>query len=93
MLDSLDSVEPEVTKKTTVNHKRDNAIAYEPRPAGGRPDIRDSVMVSAMVREPEVRTTHDSKIVMTETTVTKLGDKQKNILGKVYEVLKKHEKQ
>lgn len=94
MLDSLDMVQPEITKKTTVNHKRDNQIAYEPRPAGGsRPIMSDSVMVSAMVREPEVKQTNDSKIIKTETTVTKLGDKQKNILGKVYEVLKKHEKQ
>lgn len=94
MLDSLDTVQPEVTKKTTVNHRHDNQVAYEPRQVGGsRPIMSDSVMVSAEVRYPETRETHDSKVIKTETTVTKLGDKQKNILGKVYEVLKKHEKQ
>jgi hypothetical protein len=41
----------------------------------------------------EVRQIDDNKIITTETTVTKISDKQKNILGKVYEVVKKHEKQ
>jgi hypothetical protein len=36
---------------------------------------------------------HTSKTITTETTVTKIGDKQKNIITKVYDVIKKHEKQ
>jgi hypothetical protein len=93
MLDSLNSFEPEIVKRTTIKNRKENPIAYEDRAAGGgRPYINDSIIVLAKDRQPETITVHDSKIIKTETTVTKIGDKQKNVLTKIYDVLKKHEK-
>lgn len=93
MLDSLNSFEPEIVKRTTVKNREDNPVVYEDRaPGGGRPYTHDSIIVLAKDRQPEVITVHDSKIIKTETTVTKIGNKQKNVLTKIYNVLKKHEK-
>jgi hypothetical protein len=93
MLDSLNSFEPEIVKRTTIKNRKDNPVAYEDRASGGgRPYTNDSVVVLAKDRQPEIITVHDSKIIKTETTVTKIGNKQKNVLTKIYNVLKKHEK-
>jgi hypothetical protein len=40
-----------------------------------------------------VTRTNTNKTIKTETTVTKISDKHQNILDKVMDVLKKHEKQ
>lgn len=55
--------------------------------------VSDSIVSSADIRFPKKTKTYDSKVIKIETTVTKMGYKQKNILDKVIEVLKKHEKQ
>ena len=88
MLDSLDSFEPEIVKRTTIKNKEDNPIVYDNH--HGNNQHTDSIMVAA---SPITLERHSSKTITTETTVTKIGDKHKNVLSKVYDVLKKHEKQ
>lgn len=87
MLDSLANIGPEISKKTTVKNNKVNQIVYNDQ---GSSVSLDTMVVSSPL---EVRQIDDNKIITTETTVTKISDKQKNILGKVYEVVKKHEKQ
>ena len=87
MLDSLANIGPEISKKTTVKNNKVNKIVYNDHGSGVS---LDTMAVSSPL---EVRQIDDNKIITTETTVTKISDKQKNILGKVYEVVKKHEKQ
>ncbi len=86
MLDSLDKVEPEIVKRTTTRNNEYRPIVHHQHSG----ELVDSVIVAASPRQIETNT---NKIVTTETTVSKIGDKQKNILGKVYDVIKKHEKQ
>jgi Tfp pilus assembly protein PilV len=92
MLDSLDGLEPEIVKKTTINHNRENQIVHQQHTSIAHHG-NDTIMVAAMVREPDNREIVNSKTIKTETTVTKMGGKQKKILNNVYEVLKKHEKE
>ena len=87
MLDSLNMVEPEIVKKTTIKNKTDRPIVHHTVRDN---HLVDSVMVATSPLEVETRS---SKTITTETTVSKIGDKHKSILGNVYEVLKKHEKQ
>jgi len=85
MLDSLDSVEPEIIKKTSVKNKKEpNIIKHH--------DIinhHDTIMVAASRADIIERT----KTVKTETTISKMGDKHKSIIKNVYNVLQKHQKQ
>lgn len=92
MLDSLNGFKPEVVKKTSVKETRDEPLV-EHRSYSIVRHPEDSLVVLASVREPEVRTIHNNKVIKTETTVTKMGDKHKTILDKVYKVLEKHDKQ
>lgn len=87
MLDSLANIGPEISKKTTVKNNKVNQIVYNDH---GNGVSLDTMVVSSPL---EVREIDDNKIITTETTITKIGSKQKDILGKVYEVVKKHEKQ
>jgi hypothetical protein len=87
MLDSLNDIEPEIIKKITIKNDNVNPIVLE-----NNYNISDTVMVSTASAQMVTRT-NTSKTIKTETTVTKIGDKQKNILDKVMNVLKKHEKQ
>jgi len=91
MLDSLYVIKPEIIKKTTVKEdfetpiiRRNNLLTYQ---------NNDTLVVASAVMEPEIRVVEKNKIIQTETTVTKMGDKQKTILDNVNEVLKKHEKE
>lgn len=86
MLDSLANIGPEISKKTTVKDNKVNQIVYYDH---GNGVSLDTMAVSSPLK---VRQIDDDKIITTETTVTKISDKQKDILGKVFEVLKKHEK-
>jgi hypothetical protein len=87
MLDSLNDIEPEIIKKITIKNNNVNPIVLE-----NNYDISDTVMVSTASAQMVART-NTSKTIKTETTVTKIGDKHQNILDKVMDVLKKHEKQ
>jgi hypothetical protein len=89
MLDSLANIGPEISKKTTVKNNKVNQIVYNDQGSGSNGVTLDTMVVSSPL---EVRQIDDNKIITTETTVTKISDKQKDILGKVYEVVKKHEK-
>jgi hypothetical protein len=82
MLDSLNSFEPEIVKRTTIKNREHNPIVYDNHTI-------DTVMVA---KSPTTLERHSSKTITTETTVTKIGNKQKNVLTKIYNVLKKHEK-
>ena len=86
MLDSLNSFEPEIVKRTTIKNKEDNPIVYDNRHNNNH---TDTILVAA---SPIALERHSSKTITTETTVTKIGKKQKSVLSKVYDVLKKHEK-
>ena len=86
MLDSLDRIEPEIVKRTTIKNKEDNPIVYDNRHNNNH---TDTILVAA---SPIALERHSSKTITTETTVTKIGKKQKSVLSKVYDVLKKHEK-
>lgn len=87
MLDSLNSFEPEIVKRTTVKNKEDNPIVYDDHHNNSHQS--DSLAYSP---SPITLEKHSSKTITTETTVTKIGKKQKSVLSKVYDVLKKHEK-
>lgn len=89
MLDSLNNIEPEITRKITVKDNNVNPIVLEKN--SNDYNISDTVMVSTASSQMMKRI-NTSKTIKTETTVTKIGDKQKNILDKVMNVLKKHEK-
>jgi hypothetical protein len=89
MLDSLANIGPEISKKTTVKNNKVNQIVYNDQGNGSGGVSSDTIAVSSPL---EIRQIDDNKIITTETTVTKISDKQKDILGKVYEVVKKHEK-
>jgi 23S rRNA maturation mini-RNase III len=86
MLDSLNSFEPEIVKRTTIKNKEDNPIVYDNHQNNNH---TDTILVAA---SPIALERHSSKTITTETTVTKIGKKQKSVLSKVYDVLKKHEK-
>lgn len=88
MLDSLNSFEPEIVKRTTIKNRENNPIVYDNQHVNNH--HTDTIMVAA---SPITLQRHTSKTITTETTVTKIGDKQKNIITKVYDVIKKHEKQ
>jgi hypothetical protein len=88
MLDSLNDFEPEIVKRTTIKNRESNPIVYDNH--HGNNHHTDSIMVAA---SPITLERHTNKTITTETTVTKIGDKQKNVLSKVYDVIKKHEKQ
>jgi hypothetical protein len=90
MLDSLANIGPEISKKTTVKNNKVNQIVYNDQGSGSNGVSLDTIAVSSPL---EIRQIDDNKIITTETTVIKIGNKQKDILGKVYEVVKKHEKQ
>jgi hypothetical protein len=90
MLDSLANIGPEISKKTTVKNNKVNQIVYNDQGSGSNGVSLDTMVVSSPL---EVRQIDDNKIITTETTVIKISDKQKNILSKVYDVVKKHEKQ
>ena len=89
MLDSLANIGPEISKKTIVKNNKVNQIVYNDQGSGSSGVSLDTMVVSSPL---EIRQIDDNKIITTETTVTKISDKQKDILGKVFEVLKKHEK-
>lgn len=86
MLDSLDKVEPEIVKRTTTRNNEYRPIVHHQHSGV----LVDSVIVAASPRQLETST---NKVITTETTVSKISGKHKQILGNVYEVLKKHEKQ
>ena len=87
MLDSVYNIEPEVISKTTVKHKKEpnlinhNEISH----------YNDTIVVAAY--KPEIIETTNTKTVKTETTISKIGDKHKNYLNKIYSVLNKHNKE
>jgi hypothetical protein len=90
MLDSLNNIEPEIMKKVTIKNDNVNPIVLDKN--SNEYTISDTVMVSTASAKMVTRT-NTNKTIKTETTVTKISDKHQNILDKVMDVLKKHEKQ
>jgi hypothetical protein len=90
MLDSLNNIKPEVIRKITIKDNNVNPIVLENKSEDNY--SLDTVMLSTASSQKMIRV-NTSETIKTETTVTKMGDKQKNILDKVMDVLKKHEKQ
>lgn len=90
MLDSLNNIKPEVIRKITIKDNNVDPIVLENKSEDNY--SLDTVMLSTASSQKMMRV-NTSETIKTETTVTKMGDKQKNILDKVMNVLKKHEKQ
>jgi hypothetical protein len=87
MLDSLDGLEPEIVKTTTMSSKTEPKVIKQHHSIV----TNDTIVVAAY--RPEVVETHKTKTINTETTITKMSDKHKKLLGSVYNVINKHQKQ
>ena len=85
LLDEMGRIKPETTTKTTVRTNERVYAVVNNSGVGGSPKDDNGVVVEAMVKQlpPE-------KIIETKTTITKVPEKQKQLIDSIQNIVKNY---
>jgi hypothetical protein len=86
LLDEIGKIESEITTKTTIkSNERVYAVVRDERSNGMGSSSDSSVVAHAMIRP-----TPKDKIIETKTTITKVPEKQKQLIDSIQNIVKKY---